>query len=330
MTLKTRLLAALVAMALAMIVGVTGYHFIEGWSLFDSLYMTVITLATVGFGETHPLSSWGRVFTIFLILGGIGILTYSFSTFTAFIVEGELGEALRRKRMEKKIQAMSNHYIVCGGGRTGRYVIDELQKTRRPFVVIDSDPALVDNYAQKGCLALDGDASQDEVLKRAGIERAKGLAACLSTDQDNLFVIITAKGLNPGLRTVSTSIEKGVGEKLYRSGADAVVSPNFIGGLRIASELIRPTVVSFLDNMLRDENDNFRVEEVTLGDGSSGRTLGEILQNQRLDLMVLAVRPSNLDKYLFNPRPETRLLRNDILVLMGRADEVQKLQKALA
>lgn len=330
MNLQTRLAAAFVAMVGVVLVGVTGYHLIEGWSLFDSLYMTVITLATVGYGETHPLSEAGRVFTIFLIFGGIGLLTYAISTFTAFLVEGELGEALRRRRMEKKIAALSNHYIVCGGGRTGRYIIDELVKVKRPLVIVDQNPDHVATFVQEGLTALAGDASEDGTLRRAGIERAKGLVTCLPTDKDNMFVVISAKGLNPRLRVVSKSVEKGVREKFFRSGADAVVSPNFIGGLRMASELIRPAVVSFLDTMLRDTDANLRIEEASVGPAHAGRTLEQSMSHHRLDLVVLAVKPEGKRDYIFNPKPDLSLSDRDVLVVMGRADEVQKLQRALA
>ncbi|MBI4396694.1 MAG: NAD-binding protein [Elusimicrobia bacterium] len=328
MSFRNRLAAAFLAMAVVVLIGVAGYHLIEGWALFDALYMTVITLATVGYGETHPLSSSGRMFTIFLIMGGIGILTYAFSVITAFLVEGELKEVLLKKRMEKKIAALSQHYIVCGGGRTGRYIIDELRKTGRDFVVVDQDDARVTELGEDGCLAIAGDASDDETLRRAGIEKAKGLVACLPSDKDNVFVVISAKGLNPGLRVVSKSVDKGVRDKLLRSGADAVVSPNFIGGLRMASELVRPAVVSFLDNMLRGDG-NLRIEEVVVGPSAAGKTLESSVLKNGFDLALLAVRPAGKEQYIYNPKPQTPLSPKDVLVVMGPAEEVQKLQQSL-
>ena len=330
MSLKTRLSAALAAMLLAVLSGTAGYHFIEGWSVFDSLYMTVITLGTVGYGETHPLHTAGRIFTIFLILFGIGILTYSFSVITAFLVEGDLKHVIRRRRMERKIKSLDGHYIICGGGRTGRYLIDELVKTNRPFVVVDQDPALVQTLAEEGFLVVAGDSSLDETLKQAGIERAQGLAACLPSDKDNLFVTITARGLNPRLRVVSKLVDREVGDKLLRSGADAVVSPTSIGGLRLASELVRPTAAHFLDQMLRAGDESLRIDEAAVGNVGAGKTLEEATLRPSFDLMVLAVRPAGKADYHFHPPAHTPLQKGDVLVVMGHAGEVGKLQAALA
>lgn len=329
MSLKTRLSAAVAAMLLAVLSGTAGYHLLEGWSVFDSLYMTVITLGTVGYGETHPLHTAGRVFTIFLILFGIGILTYSFSVITAFLVEGDLKHAIRRRRMERKIKSLEGHYIVCGGGRTGRYLIDELAKTNHPFVVVDQDPALVQALAQEGFLVVAGDSSLDETLKQAGIDRAKGLATCLPSDKDNLFVTITARGLNPRLRVVAKLMDRNVGDKLLRSGADAVVSPTSIGGLRMASELVRPTAAHFLDKMLRAGDGSLRIEEAVVGNVGAGRTLEEAALRPRFDLLVLAVRPLGADDYNFRPPAQTSLEKGDVLVVMGSAGEVEKLQAAV-
>ncbi|HRY29601.1 MAG TPA: potassium channel protein [Elusimicrobiota bacterium] len=330
MNIQNRLIAAFFAMLGVLLAGVLGYHFIEGWNLFDALYMTVITLATVGYGETNPLSPTGRMFTIFLIFGGIGLLTYAFSTFTAFLVEGELGEALRRRRMQKKIDSISNHYIVCGGGRTGSYIIDEFLKVKTPFVVIDLNPDEAAALSQRGVLVLTGDASHDDVLRQAGIDRARGLITCLPTDKDNMFVVVSAKGINPRLRVVAKSVDKGVREKFFRGGADSVVSPNFIGGLRMASGMLRPAVVSFLDTMLRDTESTLRVSEATVGGRAAGKTLEETVHRLGLDLVVLAVRAASGQDYAFNPKPKTRLVQDDVVVVMGPVDEVHKLQQALA
>ncbi len=316
-------------MVAVVLAGVAGYRVIEGWPAFDALYMTVITLGSVGYSETHPLSHGGRLFTIFLILGGIGVLTYAVSTFTAFLVEGELQEALRRRRMQKKIEALSNHFIICGGGSTGRSVMDELGKTGRAFVVIDQDAARAERFVEEGHLVLVGDADEDAILTSAGVGRARGLAACLPEDKDNLYVVITARGMNPKLRIISKAVEKGVAEKFHRSGADAVVSPQFIGGLRIASELVRPAVVSFLDTMLRDPDGSHRIEEVTVGPDAGGKTLAEMNLNKEFDLTVLAVRLSGTEDFRYNPKPETSLAGSDVLVVLGPASEAHRLQRAL-
>jgi voltage-gated potassium channel len=326
-TLRQRILAAALALAAVLGAGTLGYQLIEGWSFADALYMTVITVATIGYGEVHPLSPAGRTFTIFLIFGGIGLLTYAVSAVTAFLVEGELHEALRKRRLEKIIDHLKDHYIICGAGRTGRCVADELRNTRRDLVVVDQDPVRVAALNEQGVPALLGDADHDTVLKKAGIERAKALVACLPEDKDNLFVVITARGLNPNLRIVAKSLDKDADEKFRRSGADAVVSPHFIGGLRMASEAARPAVVSFLDNMLRHPDAGIRLEEVSVG--GRARTVAEASASAG-GVLVLALKPRGGSDYVFNPAPGTALSEKDVLVVMGRADEVKRLQSAFA
>src|SRR3972149_2536720 len=240
--------------------GVIGYHLIEGWSLFDALYMTVITLATVGYGEIHTLPHAGRIFTIFLIFGGMGILLYGVTEMTAFVVEGEMTGYLRRRTMKQRIGKLSNHYILCGWGLKGEHVLDELLRTKRQCVVVEIDANKVIRLHERNAMVVEGDATHDDILIIAGIERAAGLVATLPTDKDNLFVVITARGLNPKLRIVAKVDEIGTREKFLRSGANTTVSTNFIGGLRMASELIRPDAVNFLDTMLRD-NSSLRVED---------------------------------------------------------------------
>lgn len=330
MNIRFRLVASLLALAFTIVVGTAGYHVIEGWSVFDSLYMTVITLATVGYGETHELSLAGRVFTMGVIIGGIGILTYSLSTLTAFILEGDLGDTIRKKRMEKKIDSLSGHVILCGAGRTGSYVIQELERTRTPFVVIDRDHETVEEWVQRGVLAIHGDPGEDAVLLRAGIQKARGLISCLPADQDNLFVIITARGLNPSLRVISKSNEQGVREKFLKSGADGTVSPQFIGAMRMVSEMIRPEVVSFLDTMLRQTDGTLRVSEVTIGAGRQGQTLGECLPQGRFDVVLLAVRTPGVAEYQFNPSLKEQVRAGEVLIVMGRSDEVGRLQASLS
>jgi voltage-gated potassium channel len=188
---------------LILIAGTIGYHFIEQWSIFDSLYMTVITLATVGYGETHPLTTQGRVFTIFLILGGMGIILYGISEITQFIVQGGIGGILRRRKMERTIKKITQHYILCGAGKNGHYVLEELARTKRKVVVVEKDPKKIPMLLDRGIPTIEGDASSDDVLRAAGIDRAVGLVTTLPEDKDNLFVVITARGLNPKLRIVA-------------------------------------------------------------------------------------------------------------------------------
>lgn len=318
--------AAVVAAVLA--AGAAGYSLIEGWPLFDSLYMTVITLATVGYGETHPLSTAGRVFTIVLILSGIGVLTWAFSTVTAFVVEGELRGALRRHRMEQQIAALKDHYIVCGASRIGLVIIEELAQTRRSFVVIDRTPAVCERLGSRGLLALQGDALENGVLLAAGIQRARGLLATLPSDRDNAFVILAARGLNTDMRIVTQQADPHVREILLRSGASAVVNPNAVGGLRMASEMLRPGVVAFLDDMLRGKETVSRFEEIEVPADSPvrGQPLARVKGSEGNRALVVSIR-TPAGQYELNPPPERPLAQGDVLVVLGSVPQIVALKR---
>ncbi|HTP14000.1 MAG TPA: potassium channel protein [Bacteroidota bacterium] len=312
--------------------GVLGYHYLEGWSLFDSLYMTVITLATVGYGETHPLTLPGRAFTIFLILSGMSIIFYALTEITTFVVEGEMTGILRRRRMNRQITKMKNHYILCGVGRSGSHVLGELRKTGRSCVVIEKDPVKVKNLLADGVLVIEGEATEDFVLRSAGIERATGLVTALPTDKDNLFVVITARELNRALRIVSKVEEITARDKFLRSGADTAVSANFIGGMRMASELIRPATVSFLDTMLYG-TPSLRVEEITIPPASqyAGIAIARCEALRESGVVLVSIRRQDDKKaFRFNPPPETLLREGDTLIIIGDRAQVEQLKSAMS
>ncbi len=319
----------LVVLSLILLAGTLGYHFIEGWQLFDALYMTVITLATVGYGETHPLSIGGRIFTIFLILGGMGIILYGVTELTTFVVEGGMTGLLRKNKMTKLIKKLSHHYIVCGTGNNGHYVIEELVRTKRTVVVVEKDHQKVSDLLDRGIPAIEGDASSDAVLKAAGIDRAVGLVTTLPEDKDNLFVVITARGLNNKIRIIAKIDDVGVREKFIRSGADSAVSASAIGGLRMASEMIRPDTVTFLDAMLRD-NSTLRVEDVHIGKSSSyidkPISACDAFQSHR----ALVVARKHLGEFQFNPESDTPLQSGDTLVVIATPQNLEQVKKKLA
>jgi len=321
-------LRILILLAIILLVGVTGYHVIEGWSFVDALYMTVITLATVGYGETHPLSTVGRIFTIFLILGGMGIILYGISEMTSFVVEGKMSGILRRQRMNRMINRLSNHYILCGCGRTGQYALDELLRTRRQCVVVESDATKANKLAEKDILVVEGDATSDSVLMAAGITRAAGLVSALPTDRDNLFVVITARGLNPKLRIVTKADEVSSRDKFLRSGANIALSTSFIGGLRMVSELVRPETVSFLDAMLRD-NSALRVEDVRIGEDSKfvNKSLDSCDVLAKAGVVLLSIKQGG--SFRFNPHSTTILNSGDTLVVIGDPEQIQSVRAAL-
>jgi voltage-gated potassium channel len=310
--------------------GVLGYHYIEGWPLFDSLYMTVITLATVGYGETHPLSMPGRVFTIFLILSGMSIIFYALTEITTFVIEGEMTGILRRRRMNRHINKLKNHYILCGAGRSGSHVLNELRKTGRSCVVIEKDPAKVKHLLSEHVPVVEGEATEDLVLRSAGIERAAGLVTALPNDKDNLFVVITARGLNPTIRIVSKVDEITAREKFLRSGANTAVSATFIGGMRMASELIRPTTVSFLDTMLYG-TPSLRVEDVTVAPSSKhiGVPLDKCEPLRFSGVVLVSLKDDSKAGFQFNPPRDTRLKSSDTLIVIGDRAQIDHLRRGL-
>jgi voltage-gated potassium channel len=315
-----------------LLVGVIGYRVIEGWGFFDGLYMTVITLATVGYGEVHPLSPAGRWFTMVLILGGIAVATYGFSALTAIVIEGELSQALRRRRMEKKIDKMKGHYVICGAGHTGGVIAAELGKTGREFVMVDREDTAIDQLKMRlgfDFPAVVGDGSDDEVLRRAGVDRAAGVFAVLATDQDNAFVVLSARGLNPTARVLACQKSLGVRDKLFRSGADGVVDPEFIGGMRLASEMIRPATVGFLDSMLREKGEHVRFDELALTADSPlvGKTAAALRETGPGHPLLVAVVPAGSDRYEINPADSRTLEAGDRLVMIGGVEPLRALRK---
>lgn len=318
-----RMLMVLSALATVLACGILGYMLIEGWPPFDALYMTVITVASVGFLEVHELSPHGRAFTIVLILCGSATLIYTFSTLTAFIVEGELTDVLRRRKMKKSIARLDGHFIVCGVSATGRYIIEELVKTGRSLVVIDHDPAKLATLATE-ILSIEGDATHEAVLKEAKIDCAAGLFTALHSDADNLLVVVTAKGLRPKLTVMAKAINEESERKLRQVGADRVVMPNFIGGMRMVSEMLRPAVVTFLDVMLRDPDATIRVEELHVGAASplAGKTLetSGLLGLAQASVVAIA---STDGRYQFNPAAQRPITPGETIILMGEVAEIR-------
>lgn len=329
---RDRLLFIFTVLMGCLVMGTAGYHLIEGWSLFDSLYMTVITIGTVGYGETHVLSSAGRVFTMFMIFGGIGLFTYGFTAITQIVVEGELAKAFRRMRMEQSIAHLSQHFIICGAGHTGGVVCGELRKTGREFVVVDRDAKAIETLRLRlgfDFLHIVGDGSDDVALLAAGVERAAGVFAVLATDQDNAFVVLSAKGLNPKVKVLACQKSLGVREKLLRSGADGVVDPEYIGGLRLASEMIRPATVGFLDSMLRNKDSHFRFDELSVPSDSPmiGKPVGGIKGGEGGCPLVVAVVAAGSSAYELNPPVDRPVRAGDRLVILGETEALGGLRK---
>lgn len=293
------------------------------------LYMTVITTFTVGYGELVPIATTtDRIYTMLVITVGIGTIGYALSQMTAFIVEGDLRNILGRRKMEKRIVILHDHFLVCGSGDVGHYVIDELFATKRSLVVIDTDEEhLKKVIGDRSILYIVGDATDEEVLIHAGAKVAAGVICALQNDRDNLVLAMTCRQINPKLRIVAKAHDIKLLERLRHAGADAVVSPQFIGGLRLVSEMVRPTVVTFLDQMLRESDAAVRVEEVRIAAGSrmAGKRLNEIDLEQR-GISAMALKASGSDKFVYVPARDSVLTPGCTVIVLGDAEGVGKLR----
>ena len=313
--------------------GSFGYYFIfqAEHGFMRCLYMTVISLTTVGYGEVIEVTGNvpAEIFTMILITFGMGIILYGISTLTAVIVEGELSGILRKKRMEKKIQKLKDHYIICGGGQTGRPVLAELIDNREPVVLIEQDPDTIERCKNQweDLLYILGDAADDANLKAAGIERSKGVIVSLASDKDNLFTTMSARMLNSRIRIVSRVIDTALEAKMRRAGANAIVSPNYIGALRMASEMIRPAAVDFLDSMLRSSRGNLRIHEVSIAADSTwvDKSIIDAGLQQKYELLVLGIR-NNRQEIEFNPPPTHVLAAGETLIVMGEVENITRVR----
>ncbi len=305
----------------------------EHWSLSECLYFTAISLSTVGYGET--ITSNGslagftdvRMFTVGVLLLGMIATAYFLSSATAFFVEGDLKRVLEKRRMLKQIAALTGHYIICGAGQTGRHIAEEVTRSGKECVIIDTETRPIAELADHGVKvhSIIGEATKDETLIEAGIERAIGLAASLPDDKDNLFLVISARQLNPKLRIVAKAVDMPTRGKLLKAGADGVVASNYIGGMRMASELVRPNVVNFLDQMLRSKEAPVRFAEVVVG-ACEYATLAALDSVKRAGLPILAIKSPRQEGFTYNPSPESRLGPGTVLVVMGEVDSLKKLE----
>jgi voltage-gated potassium channel len=340
-SLTRRLVTGLVLLVVVVVGGSVGYYTIGHgqWAFGDCIYMTVITVTTVGYGEVlHDMDrvQYARAFTVALLVFGTGSIVYFASMVTAFIIEGDLRNVLFASRLKKRMKRMKDHVVVCGAGSTGRNVIEELLTTGVPVVAIDMRESelreIADKFPKAEFSYIVGDATDDDVMAQSALERARGMVAALSSDKDNLYLTVSGRQTNPTARIVARCAELSHVEKIRRSGADAVVSPNFIGGMRLASELLRPAVVRFLDEMLRDKRAAFRIEEVVLGDRAAalGGTLRAARVRERFGMTVLAVRASDQQSWVYNPDADEKLGPGMTLVVLGSAEQVAELRREAA
>ncbi len=312
------LLRAFAGIAIILLLGSLGYHFIEGWSVLDGFYMTVITITTIGFREVHDLSPNGIVFTIFVIAGGIGTVTYALLTGTRMVIEGELNSILTRRRSMKAIGKIKDHFIVCGFGRMGCFVCNQLQERNIPFVVVENRTESQDAVIQDGFLLSPGDATREDVLVAAGIAQARGLVSLLDSDAANVYTVLTARQLNPDLEIVARAIEEAAEKKLHWAGASRVISPYRIGGMRLVMGILKPKVMSFLEVAMDHRELNIEIEEVKLAEGSpyGGKKLVDTDLRRELNLIIIGI--IKRDGFMvFNPGPNTMVDDHDTLIAMG-------------
>ncbi len=321
------LIATLIA--LMMCVGTVGFRVIEGYTFFEAFYMTLITITTVGYQELHPLSQAGRIFNSFLIFFGVTAMFFAVGAMTQTIIEMQLQDPLGKRRTRRAIMQMKDHYIICGFGRVGRSAALELQRTGLPFVVLDRNEQRVVRASEAGMHAMMADATRDDVLREAGIERARGFIAALATDADNVFVILSAKSLNPNLNVVARASEDEAEEKLRRAGANTVFSPYRMAGHRLAQALVRPHVVEMLDSASKAAGLDVMIEQVQIMPGSklAGRKVGDLRWTEAA-VIALAIRRGD-GTMVFNPAAGERIAAGDVLIVMGEQGNLRNLDEVL-
>jgi voltage-gated potassium channel len=325
--LHFRIRYALLALLAAILFGTVGFHFIEGWPLADSLYVTVQTLTTVGYGDETPRSGMGRIFAVAVMLIGAGGVALAISTIVQSVVQSEMIATFGQRRRSRRMSKLSNHFIICGSGRVGSHLVRDMLRTNESFVVIEQDQQRATEFTQRGVNVLVSDATLEETLREARVEHARGLAACLPDDADNVYVVLTARDLNPNLRIVARAVEEQAEAKLLRAGANHVVAPTIIGGHRMAVALTKPAISEFMDSITADELGlAFEQVEVDAASELVGQELRATPIRSELDVVIISIRRQN-GEMLFNPAGDATIENGDILIAIGRADSLMKLNE---
>lgn len=310
---------------ITILVGTSGFMIIEHWDFLDSIYMTIITITTTGFQETHPLTHTGRIFTIVLLVMGVGSIAYTGGRAAQLLIETQI---FRRRRMSKKLEQLKNHYIVCGYGRMGRYICEELATAKVDFIVVDNEAAKIERVMEMNYLYLTGDATSDETLTKAGVQNARGLVAVLSSDAENVFTTLSARVLNPDLYVVARAVEEETESKLLKAGANRVVKPYEIGGNRMAELLLRPGVIEFIDVVAREKNVDLSMEELLVSDKSElvGQTLAESPIRKDLNIIIVSINKVK-GGFIYNPISSTKIEAGDKLIALGESSNLDAFRK---
>ena len=331
MNISLRLFVCLILIAAVVLSGSVGFRFIEGWSWFDSFYMTLTTMTTIGYGEIHPLSHAGRIFNSFLIVFAVFSVGFTIATFSQALLQFEFRKAFGRRRMERELAKLSGHYIICGAGRVGRSVARELRARGQNLVFIERDPERAEWAINEKMPVIIGSASSEENLERAHIGTAKGFVAAASSDAENLYIVLTARGCRSDLKIIARASEEEATSKLLRAGASQVLSPYFFVGSRIAQLLLRPNVLDFIDAAFGTERLDVEIGEVHIDakSGLVGKRLGDAAVRQQADVIILGVKPAE-GAFLFNPAPETVIRASDTLIVIGADTQLKKLEALAA
>jgi voltage-gated potassium channel len=320
-----RILFALLAVAIAIALGAAGFYLIEGWSLLDSLYVAAQTVTTVGYGDLTPATRNGRIFSTIFMLAAVGVVLYALTATVQAIVQSELVATFGQRRQSRKMSRLRNHFIICGAGRVGSHLVRGLLGSDEPFIVIERDPQKVAELTDLGVMVLIRDATMEESLREAGVEYARGLATCLPDDADNVYVVLTARDLNPRMHIVARAAEEQAEAKLIRAGANRVVAPSIIGGHRMAMALRKPAVDDFIGSITANKLElAFEQLEVEPSSNLVGQKLSETNIRSELDIVVVSIRRSN-GQILFNPSGDAIVQNGDILIAIGHAESLMKL-----
>ena len=327
MTIRSRIILSLSVLALVGLLGSAGFHYIENWSWFDGLYMTIITMTTVGYGEVQPLSDAGKVFNVFLILALVLAGGFTIATFTQGLLEFEFTEFFGRRRMERKLAKMTDHYIICGAGRIGRTVVRELRAQGQRCVILEVDPARAQWAIDEKIPVIMGSGATEQNLSEARIEHARGFVAAVSTDADNLYIVLTARGMSSDLKIIARASEEEATSKLLRAGATQVISPYHFVGHRIAHLFLRPNVLDFIDTAIGSTRLDVEIEEVPVAEGSPvvGKALGDSLIQRQEGVIVLALKRSD-GVMAFNPPPDSVIRAGDCLIAIGEGSKLKNLE----
>jgi len=325
-----RIRNAIIALGIAIVFGTVGFRLIEGWSFVDSFYVTVQTLTTVGYGDLPPRSPVGRGFAVFIMLVGVGGVALAASTIVQSVVQSEIVSAFGERRQSRRMSKLHGHYIVCGSGRVGSHLVRDLERAGQEFVIVESDGQRAAEFSQRGLHVLVGDATLEETLKSAGVDRARGLAACLPNDADNVYVVLTSRDLNPQLHIVARAAEEQAEAKLVRAGANHVVAPTIIGGHRMAISLTKPAVGEFFDSITGSKI-GLSFEQVLVEEGSSlvRQVLQETPIRAELDIVIISIRRAD-GETVFNPSGDTVIEAGDILIAIGKVEALTRLNEMAA